>query len=75
MLWVQGAVFVLWIGMKVLADRLGIHSWLDAPLRTYDRWLYARRERAWLARQPKPDGDPYRSPQGAPGATVDATKA
>lgn len=32
--------------------------WVDSrPLR---KWIYARRERRWLARQPRSDGSPYR---------------
>jgi hypothetical protein len=31
-----------------------------ATSRPVKRWIYARRERRWLARQPKPQRSPYR---------------
>lgn len=69
MMWAHPSVFVclyaalagLWLDRSwriVHRTVIGLFVWVDShPIR---RWIYARRERRWLAKQPKPRPTPYR---------------
>lgn len=56
------ALAVIVIGYVWIRYALSKHDNVyDALVQPWKDWVYARRERRWLAKQPKPKKSPYRA--------------